>query len=145
LSTAIIGDTPHTVSINLNSVRAEPGQFTKNCWIAPRSRHISLIYHVKGCFWPVKSPTCDASDIIGHTFARGVPRFGQKAGYLPRNRKAAPRARAPRSEARRGRCNGRDYRCSYRSWDRTYRLTFGPNAGRKSWQMVPVRMQWRIA
>ena len=44
--------------------------------------YLNGVYDTKGYFWPVKPPTCEGLDVIGHTIARRVSRFLEKAGYL---------------------------------------------------------------
>ena len=96
--------------------------------------YLNGVYDAKGYFWPVKPPTCEDLDVIAHTIARRVSRFLEKAGYLVRDRKAAPRVRVSGSDPGRRGCHGSDcrrvhrYVCATRS-NRTYRLAFGPNAG----------------
>ncbi|XOV86979.1 MAG: transposase [Pseudomonadota bacterium] len=75
--------------------------------------YLNGIYEANGYFWPVKPPSCEDLDVIAHTIARRVSRFLEKAGYLVRDRKAAPRVRVPGSDAGRGRCDGCYCRCVY--------------------------------
>ena len=75
--------------------------------------YLNGVYDAAGYFWPVKPPTCDDLDVIAHTIAIRISRFLEKAGYLVRDRKAAPRVRVPGSDAGRGGCHGCDRGCIY--------------------------------
>jgi hypothetical protein len=92
-------------------------------------------------FWPVKPPTCEDLDVIAHTIARRVSRFLEKAGYLVRDAESEYLDLMQDEEDAMGAIVGASTDAS----DRTYRLAFGPNAGRKALtlQTVPVRTEQR--
>ena len=75
--------------------------------------YLNGVYDANGYIWPVKSPTCDDLDVITHTIAIRVSRFLKKAGYLVRDRKAAPQVRVLGADAGRGGCHGCYCRCIY--------------------------------
>ena len=94
------------------------------------------VYDAKGYFWPVKPPTCEDLDVVAHTIARRVSRFLEKAGYLVRDAESAYLDLMQDEEDAMGAIVGASI---------TYRLAFGPNAGRKALtlQTVPVRTEQR--
>ena len=49
------------------------------------------VYDANGYFWPVKPPTPVDLDTVTHTIAKRVACYLEWAGYLYRDRKAAPR------------------------------------------------------
>ncbi len=102
----------------------------------PKSSWRAGVYDAKGYFWPVKPPTCEDLDVIAHTIARRVSRFLEKAGYLVRDAESEYLDLMQDEEDAMGAIVGASI---------TYRLAFGPNAGRKALtlQTVPVRTEQR--
>ncbi len=98
--------------------------------------YLNGIYDANGYFWPVKPPTCDDLDVIAHAIARRVSRFLEKAGYLVRDAESEHLDLIQDEEDAMGAIVGASI---------TYRLAFGPNAGRKALtlQTVPVRTEQR--
>ena len=98
--------------------------------------YLNGVYDAKGYFWPVKPPTCEDLDVIAHTIARRVSRFLEKAGYLVRDAESAYLDLIQDEEDAMGAIVGASI---------SYRLAFGPNAGRKALtlQTVPVRTEQR--
>ena len=83
-----------------------------------------------------KRPTCDDLDVIAHTIAIRISRFLEKAGYLVRDAESEYLDLMQEEEDAMGAIVGASI---------TYRLAFGPNAGRKALtlQTVPVRTEPR--
>ena len=98
--------------------------------------YLNGVYDANGYFWPVKPPSCEDLDVIAHTIARRVSRFLEKAGYLVRDAESAYLDLVQDEEDAMGAIVGASI---------TYRLAFGPNAGRKALtlQTVPVRTEQR--
>jgi len=98
--------------------------------------YLNGVYDAKGYFWPVKPPTCEDLDVIAHTIARRVSRFLEKAGYLVRDAESEYLDLMQDEE---------DAMVAIVGASITYRLAFGPNAGRKALtlQTVPVRTESR--
>ena len=94
------------------------------------------VYDAKGYFWPVKPPTCEDLDVIAHKIARRVSGFLEKAGYLVRDAESEYLDLMQDEEDAMGAIVGASI---------TYRLAFGPNAGRKALtlQTVQVRTEQR--
>ena len=105
-------------------------------YVVPEWRLRSECRPTKGYFWPVKPPTCEDLDVIAHTIARRVSRFLEKAGYLVRDAESAYLDLIQDEEDAMGAIVGASI---------SYRLAFGPNAGRKALtlQTVPVRTEQR--
>ena len=98
--------------------------------------YLNGVYDANGYFWPVKPPTCEDLDVIAHTIARRVSRFLEKAGYLVRDTESEYLELMQDEEDAMGAIVGASI---------TYRLAFGPNAGRKALtlQTVPVKTEQR--
>ena len=98
--------------------------------------YLNGVYDAAGYFWPVKPPTCDDLDVIAHTIAIRISRFLEKAGYLVRDAESEYLDLMQDEEDAMGAIVGASI---------TYRLAFGPNAGRKALtlQTVPVRTEPR--
>ena len=98
--------------------------------------YLNGVYDAKGYFWPVKPPTCEDLDVIAHTIAIRVSRFLENAGYLVRDAESEYLDLVQDEEDAMGAIVGASI---------TYRLAFGPNAGRKALtlQTVPVRTESR--
>ena len=98
--------------------------------------YLNGVYDAKGYFWPVKPPTREDLDVIAHTIAKRVSRFLENAGYLVRDAESEYLDLMQDEEDAMGAIVGASI---------TYRLAFGPNAGRKalSLQTVPVRTEQR--
>ena len=96
--------------------------------------YLNGVYDAKGYFLPVKPPICEDLDVIAHTIARRVSRFLEKAGYLVRDAESEYLDLMQDEEDAMGAIVGASI---------TYRLAFGPNAGRKALtlQTVPVRTE----
>ena len=62
--------------------------------------YLNGVYDANSYFWPVPPPTYEDLVAIAHTIAKLVSRFFEKAGYLVRDRRAAPRVRVPGSDVR---------------------------------------------
>ena len=79
----------------------------------------------------VKPPAFEGLDVIAHTIAKRVSRFLEKAGYLVRDAESEY-LDLMQEDAAMGLIVGASI---------TYRLAFGPNAGRKALtlQTIPVR------
>ena len=79
----------------------------------------------------VKPPSCEGLDVIAHTIAKRVSRFLEKAEYLVRDAESEY-LDLMQDAAAIGLIVGGSI---------TYRLAFGPNAGRKvlTLQTIPVR------
>lgn len=94
--------------------------------------YLNGVYDTNGYFWPVKPPTCEDLDVIAHTIARRVSRFLEKAGYLVRDAESEYLDLLPDED---------DAMTTIVGASITYRLAFGPNAGRKALtlQTVPVK------
>ena len=89
----------------------------------------------KGCLFLLNA-TCDDLDVIAHTIAIRISRFLEKAGYLVRDAESEYLDLMQEEEDAMGAIVGASI---------TYRLAFGPNAGRKALtlQTVPVRTEPR--
>ena len=100
--------------------------------------YLNGVYDANGYFWPVKPPTREDLDVIAHTIARRVSRFLEKAGYLVRDAESEYLDLMQDEDDAMGAIVGASI---------TYRLAFGPNAGRKALtlQTVPVRTEQRKA
>ena len=98
--------------------------------------YLNGVYDAKGYFWPVKPPTCEDLDFVAHTIAIRVSRFLEKAGYLVRDAESEYLNLMQDEEDAMGAIVGASI---------TYRLAFGPHAGRKALtlQTVPVRTESR--
>jgi len=98
--------------------------------------YLNGVYDANGYFWPVKPPTCDDLDVIAHTIATRVSRFLEKAGYLVGDAESEYLDLMQDEEDAMGAIVGASI---------TYRLAFGPHAGRKALtlQTVPVRTESR--
>jgi len=98
--------------------------------------YLNGVYDAKGYFWPVKPPTCKDLDFVAHTIAIRVSRFLEKAGYLVRDAESEYLNLMQDEEDAMGAIVGASI---------TYRLAFGPNAGRKALtlQTVSVRTESR--
>ena len=98
--------------------------------------YLNGVYDANGYFWPVKTPTCEDLDVIAHTIAKRVSRFLEKAGYLVRDAESEYLDLIQDEDDAMGAIVGASI---------TYRLAFGPNAGRKALtlQTVPVRTEQR--
>ena len=90
--------------------------------------YLNGVYDANGYFWPVKPPTCKDLDVIVHTIA--------KSGYLVRDVESEYLDLMRDEDDAMGAIIGASI---------TYRLAFGPNAGRKALtlQTVPVRTEQR--
>ena len=86
--------------------------------------------------WPVKPPSCEDLDVIAHTIALRVSRFLERTGYLVRDAESEYLELMQDEEDAMGAIVGASI---------TYRLAFGPSAGRKALtlQTVPVRIEQR--
>ena len=93
--------------------------------------YLNGVYDAKGYFWPVKPPTCKNLDVIAHTIARRVSRFLEKAGFLVRDAESEYLDLIQDEEDAMGAIVGASI---------TYRLAFGPNAGRKALTLQTVRV-----
>ena len=98
--------------------------------------YLNGVYDAKGYFWPVKPPTREDLDVVAHTIAKRVSRFLENAGYLVRDAESEYLDLVQDEEDAMGAIVGASI---------TYRLAFGPNAGRKALtlQTVPVRTEQR--
>ena len=98
--------------------------------------YLNGVYDANGYFWPVKPPSREDLDVIAHTIARRVSRFLEKAGYLVRDAESEYLDLMQDEDDAMGAIVGASI---------TYRLAFGPNAGRKALtlQTVPVRTESR--
>lgn len=93
--------------------------------------YLNGVYDARGYFWPVKPPTRDdpgsspgqALDVITHTIAERVARYLEKAGYLVRDPGTEYLDYGPDEDDAMNEIVGASV---------TYRLAFGPNAGRKA-------------
>ena len=85
--------------------------------------YLNGVYDAKGYFWPVKPPTCEDLNVIAHTIASRISRFLEKAGYLVRDVASEYLELVQDEEDAMGAIVGASI---------TYRLAFGPNAGRKA-------------
>jgi len=94
--------------------------------------YLNGVYDAKGYFWPVKPPTREDLDVITHTIARRVARHLEKAGYLVRDPEHEYLDLLPDEDDAMNAIVGASI---------TYRLAFGPNAGKKALtlQTVPAR------
>jgi hypothetical protein len=81
------------------------------------------VYDAKGYFWPVRPPTVEDLDVITHTIAVRVARYLEKAGYLIRDPEHEYLDLMPDEDDAMNGIVGASI---------TYRLAFGPNAGRKA-------------
>ena len=93
--------------------------------------YLNGVYDSKGYFWPVKPPTTEDLDKITHMIATRVSRYLERAGYLYRDAESEYFDLIPEED---------DAMHGIISASITYRLAFGPNAGRKALtlQAVPV-------
>jgi hypothetical protein len=89
------------------------------------------VYNNKGYFWPVKPPTKEDVDYITHTIAKRVSRFLEREGYLYRDAE---------SEYLDLMLEEDDAMHGIVSASITYRLAFGPNAGKKALTLQAVPM-----
>ena len=85
--------------------------------------YLKGIYDTKGYFWPVKPPTPGDIDEITHKIAKRVTRYLERAGYLYRDAESEYLDLVPDEE---------DVMHGIIGSSITYRLAFGPNAGRKA-------------
>jgi ribosomal protein S27E len=85
--------------------------------------YLGGVYDNKGYFLPVKPPTTQDLDYITHTIAKRVSRYLERAGYLYRDAE---------SEYLDLMFEEDDAMHGIISASITYRLAFGPNAGRKA-------------
>jgi len=94
--------------------------------------YLNGVYDAKGYFWPVKPPSREDLDVITHTIATRIARHLEKAGYLVRNPEHEYLDLLPDEDDAMNEIVGASI---------TYRLAFGPNAGRKALtlQTVPAR------
>lgn len=93
--------------------------------------YLNGVYDSKGYFWPVKPPTTEDLDKITHMIATRVSRYLERVGYLYRDAESEYLDLIPEED---------DAMHGIISASITYRLAFGPNAGRKALtlQAVPV-------
>jgi hypothetical protein len=93
--------------------------------------YLNGVYDSKGYFWPVKPPTTGDLDKITHMIATRVSRYLERAGYLYRDAESEYLDLISEED---------DVMHGIISASITYRLAFGPNAGRKALtlQAVPV-------
>ena len=98
--------------------------------------YLNGVYDATGYFWPVKPPACEDLDVIAHTIAKRVSRFLEQAGYLVCDAESEYLDLVQDEEDALGAIVGASM---------TYRLAFGPTAGRKALtlQTVPVRTEQR--
>ncbi len=94
--------------------------------------YLNGVYDAMGYFWPVKPPTSEELDTITHTIATRVVRFLERAGYLVRDPEHEYLDLMPDEDDAMNAIVGASI---------TYRLAFGPNAGKKALtlQTVPAR------
>jgi len=85
--------------------------------------YLNGVYDAKGYFWPVKPPTREELDSITHTIATRVARYLEKAGYLVRDPEHEYLDLMPDED---------DVMNAIVGASITYRLAFGPNAGKKA-------------
>ena len=85
--------------------------------------YLGGVYDKKGYFWPVKPPTKEDLDYITHVIAKRVSRFLEREGYLYRDAESEYLDLVPDEE---------DAMQGILGASITYRLAFGPNAGRKA-------------
>ncbi len=85
--------------------------------------YLGGVYDNKGYFWPVKPPTKEDLDYITHVIAKRVSRFLEREGYLYRDAESEYLDLVPDEE---------DAMQGILGASITYRLAFGPNAGRKA-------------
>ncbi|XOV90499.1 MAG: hypothetical protein ACFHX7_11605 [Pseudomonadota bacterium] len=90
--------------------------------------YLNGVYDPNGYFWPVKPPTPGDIDTITHTIARRVSRYLERAGYLYRDAESEYLDLVPDEEDAMHSIIGASTDAS----DRTYRLAFGPNQGKKA-------------
>lgn len=79
--------------------------------------------HTNGYFWPVKPPTPEDLDTITHTIAKRVSRYLERAGYLYRDADSEYLALVSEED---------DAMHGIIGASVSYRLAFGPNAGKKA-------------
>lgn len=93
--------------------------------------YLGGVYDSKGYFWPVKPPTREDLDYITHTIAKRVSRYLEQSEYLYRDAESEYLDLVPEED---------DAMHGIISASITYRLAFGPNAGKKALtlQAVPV-------
>ena len=85
--------------------------------------YLNGVYDANGYFWPVKPPMPEALDRVTHTIAKRVSRYLEQAGYLYRDAESEYLDLTPEED---------DAMHSIIGASVTYRLAFGPNAGRKA-------------
>jgi len=85
--------------------------------------YLNGIYDANGYFWPVKPPTPGDLDEITHKIARRFSRYLERAGYLYRDTESEYLDLVTDEE---------DAMHGIIGASITYRLAFGPNAGRKA-------------
>jgi hypothetical protein len=85
--------------------------------------YLNGVYDANGYFWPVKPPTPEDLDKLTHTIAKRVSRYLERAGYLYRDAESEYLDLMPEKD---------DALHSIIGASVTYRLAFGPNAGRKA-------------
>ncbi|MFQ5645019.1 MAG: transposase, partial [Thiogranum sp.] len=85
--------------------------------------YLNGVYDSRGYFWPVKPPSREDLDIITHTVATRIARYLEKAGYLVRDPEHEYLDLMPDEDDAMNGIVGASI---------TYRLAFGPNAGRKA-------------
>ena len=93
--------------------------------------YLNGVYDAKGYFWPVKPPSSEDLDRLTHTIAKRVSRYLERAGYLYRDAETEYLDLVPEED---------DAMHSIIGASITYRLAFGPNAGKKALTLkaVPV-------
>jgi hypothetical protein len=85
--------------------------------------YLNGVYGANGYFWPVKPPTLGDLDEITHKIAKRVSRYLERAGHLYRDAESEYLDLMPDEE---------DAMHGIIGASITYRLAFGPNAGRKA-------------
>jgi hypothetical protein len=85
--------------------------------------YLNGVYDAKGYFWPVKPPTREDLDVIAHAIATRVARHLEKAGHLVRDPEHEYLDLLPDEDDAMNAIVGASI---------TYRLAFGPNAGKKA-------------
>ena len=85
--------------------------------------YLNGVYDANGYFWPVKPPTPGDLDEITHKIAKRVSRYLERSGHLYRDAESEYLDLVPDEE---------DAMHGIIGASVTYRLAFGPNAGRKA-------------
>ena len=91
--------------------------------------YLNGVYDRKGYFWPVKPPTMEDLDKITHTIASRVSRYLERAGYLYRNAEYEYLDLVTDED---------DAMHGIIGASVSYRMAFGPNAGRKAFTLYPL-------